>query len=96
VTKKQLITAIAKSTNFTHKQVEDVFDALATQGKNSLLSEGAFVIPDLVKITVKSTPAREARMGRNPSTGQAIPIAAKPASRKLVAKPAKTLKDAVV
>ena len=51
---------------------------------------GEFVIPGMVKLVLKKT---NARTGRNPATGQPIPIAAKTVVK---ARIVKQLKDAVL
>lgn len=51
-------------------------------------------LPGLGKLVVRKTPRRPARMGRNPATGEAIKIAAKPAGKKLIFRVSKAAKDA--
>jgi nucleoid DNA-binding protein len=41
-------------------------------------------------------PAQPERQGRNPATGEMVTIKAKPAMKKIVAKPLKQFKDAVL
>jgi nucleoid DNA-binding protein len=48
----------------------------------------------LVQLQVKIRAARKKRMGRNPQTGEAVQIAAKPASTVVRARILKKLKDA--
>jgi nucleoid DNA-binding protein len=48
----------------------------------------------LVQLQVKIRPARKKRMGRNPRTGEAVQIAAKPASTVVRARVLKKVKDA--
>jgi DNA-binding protein HU-beta len=52
-------------------------------------------IPDLGILQVRTRPARPARMGRNPATGESIQIKASPASKRVAFRPAKTLKQSV-
>ena len=52
-------------------------------------------IPDLGILQVRTRPARPARMGRNPATGETIQIKASPASKRVAFRPAKTLKESV-
>ena len=49
-------------------------------------------IPDLGILQVRTRPARPARMGRNPATGEAIKIKA---SKKIAFRAAKDLKQAI-
>jgi DNA-binding protein HU-beta len=75
--------AIAMFTGF----VEDI---------SRVLKRGSRIrIPDLGILQVRTRPARPARMGRNPATGEAIQIKASPASKRVAFRPAKTLKQSV-
>jgi DNA-binding protein HU-beta len=51
-------------------------------------------LPGLGKLTLKRTPRRPARPGRNPATGEAITIPAKPAGKKLAFRISKVGKEA--
>ena len=73
----------------TRKQLE-LFDELAALCEKELKRTGEFVIPGMVKLVLKRT---NARTGRNPATGQPIPIAAKTVVK---ARIVKQLKDAVL
>ena len=95
-TKLQIIQAIADETGLNRKQVGDVFASLGTliQRHMQRRGSGEFVIPDTgVKIRRVKKPARKSRMGRNPATGEAIKIAAKPASTVIKVTALKALKD---
>jgi nucleoid DNA-binding protein len=52
------------------------------------------MLPGLLKITVTSVPAKKARKGINPFTGQETIFKAKPATVKVKVRPMKKLKDA--
>ena len=56
---------------------------------------GEVVIPGLMKLKAKSTPATQDRPGVNPFTKEPTVIKGKPASRKIRATPIKALKDLV-
>jgi nucleoid DNA-binding protein len=95
-TKTQILQAIADQTQLTRKQVADVFSSLGGLVKRHMQRRGSgeFSIPETgVKIRRVRKPARKARMGRNPATGEAIKIAAKPASTVVKVVPLKALKD---
>ena len=82
-TKTQIIAAIAESTELSKKDVGAVFSKLGEMIEAHMKRRGSgeFTIPDTgVKIRRVKKPARKSRMGRNPATGEAIKIAAKPAS----------------
>ena len=83
-TKAQIITAIAEDTGLTKKEVASVFSNLAELVQRHMQARGSgeFTIPDVgVKIKRVIKPARKARMGRNPFTGEEVKIAAKPKSK---------------
>jgi nucleoid DNA-binding protein len=94
-TKSEILSSIAGSTELSRKQVASVFDALTTIiGKNiSKKGPGLFMLPGLLKITVKNKPAVPAHKGINPFTKQEQMFKAKPASRQVKIKALKTLKD---
>jgi len=95
LTKAAILGEIAEKTGLSKKQVGEVFESLSglverELGKNG---PGEFAIPDLIKLKVKETPAREATMRKNPFTGEMASYPAKPASRKVRATAVKKLKD---
>lgn len=97
-TKTQIIASIAESTGLTKKQVAEVFSELGDMitGHMKRRGSGEFTIPDTgVKVRRVKKPARKARMGRNPATGEAMKIAAKPASTVVRVTALKALKDTV-
>jgi len=98
MTKTQIIAAIADSTELTKKDVAGVFAALGTlvEAHMKRRGSGEFTIPDTgVKIRRVKKPARKSRMGRNPATGEAMKIAAKPASTVVRVSALKALKDTI-
>jgi nucleoid DNA-binding protein len=97
-TKTQIIQAIAEDTELTRKQVAEVFGSLGglIQRHMQKRGSGEFTIPETgVKIRRVRKPARKARMGRNPATGESIKIAAKPASTVVKVTALKALKETV-
>ena len=87
--KTELILGVAEATGFSRKNVEIglnaainlITKALADQEKVQIVGFGAF-----------ETKVRAERMGRNPKTGEDIPI---PATKVPAFKAGKALKDAV-
>ncbi len=77
------------------KLVKAVIEALSDVIKGSVVKKGAgeFIFPKLFKIRVKDVPAKKARKGTNPFTGEEMMFKAKPASRKVKILPMKTLKE---
>ncbi|WP_432719887.1 HU family DNA-binding protein [Jeongeupia wiesaeckerbachi] len=94
MTKKELLEAIHRIAELecpglSKKAVEVTLKALGDVSTATLKGGGEVVLPELGKLAVKH---RNARMGRNPSTGESIEIPAKSA---LKFTPAKVLKDAL-
>ena len=97
-TKTQIIAALADNTGLSKKDVGNVFAALGDMIEAHMKKRGSgeFTIPNTgVKIRRVKKPARKARMGRNPATGEAIKIAAKPASTVVRVSALKALKDTI-
>jgi nucleoid DNA-binding protein len=97
-TKTQIIAALADNTGLSKKEVGNVFTALGDMIEAHMKRRGSgeFTIPDTgVKIRRVKKPARKARMGRNPATGEAMKIAAKPASTVIRVSALKALKDTI-
>lgn len=97
-TKAEIIDAIAAETGLPRTKVKEVFGALGTLICRHIKKRGSgyFVIPDTgVKIERVKVPARKARMGRNPATGEPVEIPAKPAHMSVKVTALKALKDMV-
>ncbi len=97
-TKSEIYATIVADTGLTRKDVDAVFQSLNGQIKKSLGGRGApglFSIPGLLKMRVVNKPARKARMGVNPFTGEEMMFKAKPASRVVKVLALKGLKDMV-
>ena len=96
--KGAVLGAIAEETALTRKQVAAVFDSLTSQIKKSLGKKGpgVFAVPGLVKLVVRMKPATKAGTRPNPfKPGEMMAVKAKPASRKVVARPLKGLKELI-
>jgi len=97
-TKSEIFAKIVEDTGLTRKDVAAVFDSLNGQIKKNLGGRGApgiFTIPSLLKLRVVKKPARKARKGVNPFTGEEMMFKAKPASKAVKATTLKGLKDMV-
>jgi len=97
-TKTQILTAIAEDTGLSRKQIADVFASLNNLVTRHVQKRGSgeFTIPDVgIKIRRVKKPRTKARMGRNPATGEAIQIAAKPATTVVKVSALKALKDKI-
>ena len=91
--------AVAERTHLEPPEVERVLDALSEVVLKELSADGpdAVTVAGLVKAEVRPEAARPERAGRNPSTGEPITIAARPARArgKLKLRPLKRLRDAL-
>jgi nucleoid DNA-binding protein len=95
MTKSQIVGSIAESTGLSKKQVGDVMGELETLIERSIKkrSVGEFTLPGLMKITTVKKPARKARKGINPFTGEETMFKAKPASVAVKVRPLKKMKE---
>ncbi|MFV0275647.1 MAG: HU family DNA-binding protein [Parahaliea sp.] len=95
MTKSQIVATIAESTELSKKQVSDVLDGLESLMERSLKKRGVgeVTLPGLMKITTVKKPARKARKGINPFTGEETTFKAKPASVAVKVRPLKKMKD---
>jgi len=97
-TKSEIYARIVDDTGLSRKDVAAVFESLSGQIKKNLGGRGApgtFTIPGLLKLRVVKKPAKKARKGINPFTGEEMMFKAKPASRAVKALALKGLKDMV-
>ncbi len=85
MTKTQIIKAMAEKLEVEPKQVQSFFDVLTDMATEQTREAGEFTVPGLGKL-VKAE--RKERMGRNPSTGEQIKIAAKTTVKFRIAKAA--------
>jgi nucleoid DNA-binding protein len=97
MTKTEIITALAETSQLTKQQVTSLLDGLANLIGKNLGDDGpgAFTIPGLMKLTVVHKPATEEREGVNPFTKEPTVFKAKPASKNVKIQPLKALKDLV-
>lgn len=95
--KSAMLTHIAGETGLTRVQVGSVLDELEVLIERHIKKRavGTFALPGLLKIRSVKRPATKKRMGRNPATGEAVEIAAKPATTKVRVTPLKRLKEMV-
>jgi len=95
MTKSQIVASVADSTGLSKKQVVSVLDEMDLLIERSIKkrSVGEFTIPGMMKITTVKKPARKARKGINPFTGEATTFKAKPASVAVKVRPLKKMKE---
>ncbi|WP_308363618.1 MULTISPECIES: HU family DNA-binding protein [unclassified Microbulbifer] len=94
-TKTQILNQIAENTELTRKQVQSVLDELTNviEAHVKKRAVGEFALPGLLKITTVKKPAKKARKGINPFTGEETMFKAKPASIQVKVRPLKKLKE---
>lgn len=95
MTKTQILNSIAESTGLSKKDVGNVIDELGNVIERHIKKRavGEFVLPGLLKIKTVKKPARKARKGVNPFTGEEMMFKAKPASTSVKVSALKKLKD---
>jgi DNA-binding protein HU-beta len=89
ITLRQIAAALAESHDLPKKLAEGMLGDFVTLATQHLTKGDKIRLSGLGILQVRS---REARMGRNPATGESIQIAA---SKKIAFRPAKELKEAV-
>jgi nucleoid DNA-binding protein len=95
LTQTQLASALAERLEMSKADAKIVLDAFEEIVLEEIGNAEKVRIGGLVQLTVKVKPATKARPGRNPATGEAIKIKAKPASVDIKARPLKKAKDAL-
>ncbi len=86
MTKSQLYAHWAEKSGMSKKQVADMWDMVVSTVYSESKSSGEVTLPGLGKMVKQN---RQARMGRNPATGEQIQIPAKTVLKFRVAKQAK-------
>ncbi len=96
-TKSALLATLSDRTGVSKREVGAVLTELVTvvEGHLKKGGPGKFTLPGMLKMTVKNSPARKARKGINPFTGEPTTFKAKPASRKVKVTALKALKEMV-
>ena len=93
--KSQIVQEIAEMTSVARKEVtkmlEHLEDIIARHV--SPKGPGEFVLPGILKINAIKKPAKKARKGVNPFTGEEVTFKAKPASTAVKVRPLKKLKE---
>src|SRR5262249_44184017 len=95
LSKSGVIKTITDVTSVNKRDVVGVLDCLTQLIESHVKSRGpgVFVMPGLLKILVVKKPARAARKGVNPFTGEEIMIKARPAYKTVKIKALKKLKE---
>lgn len=80
LTQTQLADAVAEKSGLSRAQAKQAIQALEDVVLEEVGNAEKVKIGNLVQLTVRLKPATKEREGRNPATGEAMTIAAKPAS----------------
>ena len=99
LTKSALINLVAEQNDISRETAKGVFATLESALLGSVHPRGAgeFTLPGLLKVTLRKVPARKAgTLIRNPSTGEMIAGAAKPASVRVKIRALSKLKTAAL
>lgn len=98
-TKSALVNLIAEQNDLTREVAKGVLATIegAMSGSIHPRGVGEFTLPGFLKISLRKVPARKAgTMIRNPSTGEMVAGAAKPASVRVKIRPLAKLKAAAL
>jgi DNA-binding protein HU-beta len=95
LTQIQLANAVADRADITRAEAKRVLGAFEEVVLEELGNAQKVRIGGIVQLTVRVKPAQKARKGRNPATGEEIPIAKKPAGVDLRARPLAKAKAAL-
>ena len=87
LTQTQLASAVADRADISRADAKRVLAAFEEVVLEELGDAQKVRIGGLVQLTVRVKPASKERKGRNPATGEEIPIARKPASVDVHARP---------
>ena len=99
LTKTALVNLIAENNGVTRDVAKGVLATIenAMMGSIHPRGVGEFTLPGILKISLRKVPARKAgTLIRNPSTGEMVRGAAKPASMRVKIRPLSKLKAATV
>jgi nucleoid DNA-binding protein len=95
MTKSHIVAHLAEAAALTKKEVSTVIDEIGALIERSIKKRavGEFTLPGILKITTVAKPAKKARKGINPFTGEEQMFKAKPASIGVKVRPLKKLKE---
>lgn len=93
--KGQIVQEISDMTSVARKEVGKMLEHLEDIIARHLSPKGPgeFVLPGILKINAVKKPAKKARKGINPFTGEEVMFKAKPASTAVKVRPLKKLKE---
>lgn len=96
ISRTNLISELSEKTGFTKTDTKAFLEAFEGSITDALCGGEAVSLSGFAKFARKDTPAKPARDGRNPATGETIRLKPKPASVKVAITPLKAFKDTVI
>lgn len=96
ISRTNLVSELSEKTGFTKTDSKAFLEAFEEVVTEALCAGEAVSLSGFAKFARKDTPAKPARDGRNPATGETIRLKPKPASVKVAITPLKALKDVVI
>ena len=95
MTQAEIISIIVGATGCPKTVAESTYKSLVNVLVGRMKDNGRATLPGLGTLHVRTRAARPERPGRNPKTGEALVIPAKPEKKGVVLVAAKALKEAV-
>lgn len=100
LTKSQVINKLAEDNEVSKKTVSNILEEISElivqeTNSKSRVAPGVFTLPGIARFKTRKKPARKARKGVNPFTGEEMMFKAKPASVVVKIFPVKALKDQI-
>jgi len=93
ISQTELVERIADSTGYTKSEIRVVLAALGDEITHAIKDCTRVRVAGLVTVEPALKKATKKRMGRNPATGEAVEISAKPASVRVKARISKALQE---
>lgn len=95
LTKSELVGEIAEQVGLQKKQVGELLEVVTALVVRELKRGAPVKLPGLATFRPYNSPAKPARPGRNPATGETMMFKAKPASKGVRLRAPKALRDSL-
>jgi len=94
--RRELAAALSERLDTDKRKADEALQSVLDVITETVSKGEAVAISGFAKFARRDVPAKPARMGRNPATGEEMMLAPKPASRSVKITPLKAFKDAVI